>query len=1013
MVKFLIHRPIAVIMTFIAILVLGLVASGLLPVSLMPDIEIPEITVQINRPGASAREIDEGIVAPLRYQLMQVPHLDDLSTTSRNGEATLKLRFNYNADINYAFIDVNEKVDAAMDYLPNDMDRPAIIKASASDIPVFYINVWQENIDEVRFMELSELTRSVIIKRLEQLPEVAMVDVTGHAEPQLLIMPDQNLLTALNISHEDIADVIEENNLTMGSLQVVDGQFIFNIRFSNKLRTIDDVKKLRINTGKRIFRLDELANIEMCQRDKNGAFLANDQPAISLAVIKQSDARMADLKDKINHMISLFNKEYPQIHFEIVRDQTALLDYSIKNLRQNLLFGGILAFLILFFFLKDARSPWLIGISVPVSLVVAFLFFHLTGLSINIISLSGLILGVGMMIDNAIIVIDNITQHLQRGETLSIACVKGTNEVVRPLISSVLTTCAVFVPLIFLSGISGALFYDQAVAVAIGLIASLLVSITLIPVLFHLFRYRSFLKGTPDEGTMTRFLLKLDLFKSEIIYEKGFDKLFKHKKFAIAFFLLMIIPAILLFIILPRERFPKFTQTEILLHIDWNERINIDENIKRSANIRALADSICHFSNTFAGNQQFKLHKSDELSLSESLIYFKCNRAEEIQTLKNKLNSSLKKHYPGAIAQWKSPENIFDQIFEEDQAPLIAHITNNSERGIPDIRETARLVGQLKEDFPQADITHPAMEQYMQVNVIPERLALYNVSYTTLYQTLKTALSTWQTNVLHTGSQYVPIVIGNSSSSISKILNEVKVINKSGDKIPMKELITIQTKYDYKQLNGNAGGSFVPLTINPQGNIESMMQKITSILKNQYNAMVRFSGSWFSSRKLIRELIIVLVIALMLLYFILAAQFESLVQPFILLLEVPIDIAGALFFLWIFGGTLNLMSMIGIIVMSGIIINDSILKIDTINHLRKEGLPLLEAIREGGHRRLKPIVMTSITTILALVPVLWSSSMGSELQRPLALTVIGGMTLGTIVSLYFIPLCYYFLYRKQ
>lgn len=1013
MIKFLIHRPIAVIMTFVAILVLGLVASGLLPVSLMPDIDIPEITVQVNRPGASAREIDEGIVSPLRYQLMQVPHLDKLSTESRNGHAILKLRFNYGTDINYAFIDVNEKVDAAMDNLPDDMDRPAIVKASASDLPVFYVNVWQENIDEIRFMELSELTRSVLIKRMEQLPEVAMVDATGHAEPELFIQPDEKKLTALGITHNDISAAIKENNLTMGSLQVVDGQYIFNIRFSNKLRTIDDVKNIRINAGKRIFKLDDLAHIEKRQRNKSGAFLSNNQTAISLAVIKQSDARMSDLKEKINNLLHFFKNEYPGIHFDVVRDQTKLLDYSISNLQQNLLFGGTLAFLILFFFLKDARSPWLIGISVPVSLVVAFLFFHLADLSINIISLSGLILGVGMMIDNAIIVIDNITQYIQRGEKLSAACIKGTNEIIRPLISSVLTTCAVFVPLIFLSGISGTLFYDQAVAVAIGLIASLIVSITLIPVLYHLFRYRSARKGNLDKGRMTRLLQRLDIFKSETLYEKGFDRVFRHRRMVFALFLFLIVPAFLLFLMLPKERFPQFRQTETLMHIDWNERINLEENLRRTATITAKAENLSQFSNTFAGNQQFKLHKEKEQSISESLIYFKTQSSDNVNKLKEELNALLKEQYPGTIVTWKSPGNIFDKIFEEEQPMLVAHISNNSERGFPDIEETQKIVTQIEHDLPETKISQPAGEHYMAIRAIPERLALYKTDYTTLFQTLKAALNTWQTSVLHTGSQYVPMVIGSVPSSVDKILDELKIRNRNGTKIPVRELISIRTEYDYKVLSGSSGGSFVPLEILTDRDVEMTMENITSTLKNKYNAMVQFSGNWFSSRKLINELIIVLLISLTLLYFILAAQFESLVQPLILLLEVPIDIAGALFLLWIFGGTLNLMAMIGIVVMSGIIINDSILKIDTINHLRKEGMPLIEAIREGGHRRLKPIIMTSITTILALVPVLWSSTMGSELQRPLALTVIGGMTLGTIVSLYFIPLCYYFLYRKE
>ncbi|MFW6042990.1 MAG: efflux RND transporter permease subunit [Marinilabiliaceae bacterium] len=1013
MIKFLIHRPIAVLMTFTAILLLGMVASGYLPVSLMPDIEIPEITVHVENPGASAREMDENIANPLRHQLMQVPHLDKLSSESRNGQTTIHLRFNYGADINYAFIDVNEKVDAAMERLPHDVDRPAIVKASASDLPVFYVNIRQDNTDNTRFMELSQLARSVFIKRMEQLSDVAMVDITGHAEPELRIEPDEQLLNSLGMTHDDISHAIHENNLTMGSLQVVDGQYIFNIRFSNALRTVEDVRNIRINTGKRILKLEELARVEKRPRKRRGAFLADDQQALSLAVIKQSDARMASLKENVGQMISTLEEEYPHLHFDIVRDQTELLDYSINNLRQNLLFGGTLAFFILFFFLKDARSPWIIGISVPVSIVVALLFFHLTGISINIISLSGLILGVGMMIDNSIIVIDNITQHLERGENLSPACIKGTNEVIRPLISSVLTTCAVFVPLIFLSGVSGALFYDQAMAVAIGLTASLLVSITLIPVLYHLFRKKGRKKKKTDNGKITKRLQRLDVFKTETLYEKGFDFIFKYRRTALTLFFLLMVPAVLLFLALPKERFPQRRQSETMLRIDWNEPISLDENLRRTKTLTQSAGSLINTSNTFAGDQQYKLHKEADRSVSEAMIYLKSHSPEELKALQQELTRSLKDEFPKSVFSWKVPESIFDKIFEQDKAFLTARITDQSTRGFPDIDNMKTITRQLQKEFPETEMTIPPAERYMEIQVQPERLALYEVGYSDLSRTLQTALSAWKTGDLQTGSHYVPILIGNPSRSLDDLLDELKVTNRNKRRIPVKELITTKTRYDYKILHGNAQGPFVPLEINSETDPEALMQRMSNELKTQHDADTQFTGSWFTSRQMIRELMVVLLVSLTLLYFILAAQFESLLQPIILLLEVPIDIAGALFLLWLFGGSLNLMAMIGIVVMSGIIVNDSILKIDTINRLRRTGMPLVDAIREGGNRRLKPIIMTSITTILALAPIIAGSGMGSELQRPLALTVIGGMILGTVVSLYFIPLCYYYLSREK
>lgn len=1014
MIEFLIRRPVAVIMTFIAILTLGLVATGLLPVSLMPDIDIPEITIQVNRPGESVRQVEDGIVAPMRYQLMQIPHLDDMTSESRDGRALIRLRFNYGADLNYAFIDVNEKVDAAMRNLPTDMERPAIIKASASDLPVFYINLWKEGADEAQFLELSNLARSVLIKRLEQLPEVAMVDVTGHLEPELFIEPNEPLLQSLGLTHHDITSALEQNNLSLGSLQVADGQYLFNIRFANALRTVEDVKDIRLRVGTHFMKLQELAHIGLRPQQQDGAFLNGTEAALSLAVIKQSDARMDDLKKSVQDMLDRFGRDYPELKFQIIRDQTALLDYSISNLQINLMFGGILAFIILFFFLKDGRAPWLIGISIPTALIISLLFFHLIGLSINIISLSGLILGVGMMIDNSIIVIDNITQYTEKGETLAKSCIRGTNEIIRPLISSVLTTCAVFVPLIFLSGISGALFYDQAVAVSIGLVASLIVSITLIPVLYHLFSARAARRGELRKGRITLALQKLNLFKTEDSYEKGFEWVFKYRKAFIIGFLALLVPAFLMGWLLPKERFPSFDHNDVLISIDWNERINLQENRHRLEKININIADLAETGTTYAGTQKYLLHKDLDQSVSEALLYFNCKNEGDLRQLQDKMGKMITQEWPKAILVFRVPETIFEKLFQQDEAFLVAKISDNQLRGVPELPRMMEITSQLITSFPQAGIMPPASETYIEIIALPEMLMLYDVQHDALYERLRVALNAWQVGVLHTGSQYIPMVIGNLPVPVDRLLDELMVVNGHNLEIPVKALVSTRIKDDYKTLLGSAQGAYVPISIFsvPNGDAQGFMGRVTQELKQKCDVDTTFSGSWFSSRKLMKELFIVLLISLSLLYFILAAQFESLRQPLILLLEVPIDIAGAFFMLWIFGGTINIMSMIGIIVMSGIVVNDSILKIDTINRLRREGMPMLEAIKEGGHRRLKPIIMTSITTILALVPVIWGSGMGSELQKPLALTVIGGMVLGTLVSLYFIPLCYYYLCKK-
>src|SRR5450759_519744 len=440
MIKFLITRPIAVVMVFIAAVVLGIIAYQTLPVSLMPDIPIPVVTVNIVYKNSSARELENAVVKPIRTQLMQVAHLSEIKSETRDGQAVINLRFDYGTNVDYAFIEVNEKIDGAMNSLPRDMDRPRVIKASATDIPVFYLNLSLKDADSLRsdnsdeandrFIELSEFAESVIRKRIEQLPDVALVDISGTVSPQLTIEPDMQKIQGLNFSLVQLENALTENNVNAGSMLVRDGHYQYNIRFTSVLRNKEDVEKIFIKASGKIFQLKDIAQVTIDPQKRTGMFAANSRPAITMAVIKQANARLADMKDKIREMVNRFEKDYPGIHFEATQDQTQLLDYSISNLKQNLGQGLLLVILVVFIFMKDLKLPLLIGLSLIVSVIISLLFFSMMHLSINIISLAGLILAVGNMMDNSIVVTDNISQYRERNLTVDEACIKGTGGVI-------------------------------------------------------------------------------------------------------------------------------------------------------------------------------------------------------------------------------------------------------------------------------------------------------------------------------------------------------------------------------------------------------------------------------------------------------------------------------------------------------------------------------------------------------------------------------------------------------
>ena len=989
-------------MATLAFLLLGIVASFRIPTSLMPDIAIPEITVQLAYQNNTAMELETNVVRPLRNQLLQVANLKDIETETRDGFATLKLIFEFGTNTDYAFIETNEKVDASLNFLPRDLDRPKVIKASATDIPILNLTVsLKDNYSGERFLELSEFTETVLKKRIEQLPDIALADMSGQTQSEIVVTPNKDKLQSLNITNNELISSITQNNFELGNLIVQNGIYQYNFKFSNPLRTKTDIEDIYLIINKKLFKLKDLATVVLQPKKDRGLVYLNGKRAIVLAIIKQADARVYDLKESLEVLTASFKNDYSNLEFSTNQDQTKLLKLSIDNLKSSLWIGSILAVLIMFFFLKDVKSPLIIAVSIPVSLIVSLLLMYVFGLSINIISLSGLILGVGMMIDNAIIVIDNITQKLEIGLNLHEACAEGTNEIVTPLISSVLTTCSVFLPLLFLSGITGALFYEQAIAVSIGLGSSLIVSIVLIPVIYKQLKNKNF-----------RFekWLKLNTKTQNIEnwYEVGYHFFFDRKWLVYGISIISMIIAIVLFQIMDYTQLPEINQNETIANIDWNENINVSENQNRIQGfLKDIPNIDLQFSQT--GEQQFLLKRDNTKSFSEASIYIKTTSEKQLEQIKLTFQEKIQNVFPNSIVKYTAPKTIFEYIFGTDKSELTAQVFSKTSLEVPS-EDKLMSVDTLLFDKTSSNIP---LQQTASIQIIHENVLLYNVNYENLINELKTAFNENFVDNLKTAQKFIPIKLNYESKNFEDIIYNLLVRNENNVNIPVKNLIKVKNIQQYKTITANRNGEYLGYNINNLSNsIDEDINDIKRIFMSSKDFNVKFVGSWLSLKKLNSELITVIIVALLLLYFIMAAQFESLWQPLIILLEIPIDVGGALLLLWLFGGTINVMAAIGIVVMSGVIINDSILKIHTINLLRKKGLPKEEAIKQGGKLRLKPILMTSLTTILALTPFLFMTGLGAELQKPLALTVIGGMILGTFISLYFIPLMYYQLSKE-
>lgn len=1004
MLRKLIDRPVAVTMTVVAILIVGIVAIGRLPVSLMPDVDIPQITVQLDYKGASAREVDQTVIQPLRRELLQLPSLEQIRCNAVSGGGNIFLQFEHGSDIDYIFIEVNEKVDRALQKMPEGLSRPKVIKASATDIPAFFVDVVGGDGTDEGFISLSRFSQEVIAKRIEQLPQVALVDVSGILGSRIVVDPDMQRLASLGVGVGVLESAISGNNVSLGNLTIRDGCYQWNIRFDSELRSREDIENINVNIGGRVFLFKELAAVSLLPQEASGLVRSNGSRAVTMAVIKQSDAQMSALKKSLADLMEDFSEEYPELSFTVSRDQTELLDYSISNLKSNILIGALLAVLVLLLFMKDFRSPVLVAVTIPLSIVSSMLLLYLMGISINIISLSGLILGIGMMVDNSIIVIDNITQWWGREQNLKEAAVHATKEVVGPMVSSVLTTCSVFIPLIFLSGIAGSLFFDQAMAVTVTLVTSLAVSVLVIPVYFCLF-YRG-----ETEVAENRLLSRLQRWDYTALYEKALKWSFRHQKAVWTLVLAMIAGAVVLFAALPKSKLPPLTHDDFVAAIDWNSPLTIEESDSRTADLlQGLEDKIVQY-DALVGRQDFLLSHTEDIDLSQVQLYVKASSERDVEHIKEVLASRVEQRWSGATCSFSESANIFNVIFSDDESDLIA-LLRPSDGSIPDPDRLNSFLSSIGGELPGVQIAPVVWQEQIMLVADREKMALYGIDYSSIYNVLSRATRERTLFSIRSGSFVIPVVFGEDDGE--GMLSQ-SVTNGDGVEIPLSYLLIEHRIRDLKHIVSVREGNCYPLAISaPDGKVKPIVSTVGRLARESGEWDVNWGGSYFSSRKLIRELAVVLLISVLLLFFILAAQFESLVQPLIILSEICVDIFGALFALWICGAGINLMSLIGIVVMCGIVINDSILKVDTINRHRSSGMPLVKAIMLGGGRRLKPILMTSITTILAIAPFLVKGSLGADLQFPLSVALIGGMIPGTLVSLLFIPLFYYKIYRRS
>ena len=815
------------------------------------------------------------------------------------------------------------------------------------------------------------------------------------------------------IKPAEIEAAIHGQGGTLGNVTIREGYYEYRASFASQLYTLDDIRNIFIRKGEQMFQLKDFCEVAVAPVKKEGFTFVNGRQSVSLALVKHEAESVEQMKEALEETLGYFREQYPEIEFTVNRNQTELLDYTISNLKQSFWIGFALIFVVAFLLLGDVKSPSIIAVCMMASLVICFQFFYYTGRSLNIISLSGLILALGMMIDSAIIITENISQYRERGYSVAEACVAGTTEVITPMLSSTLTTIAVFAPLVFMSGIAGELFADQAFSVSVGLLVSYLTGIMLLPVLYKcVYSLPHF--GDRLDGYIAALQERVNrgLFRS---YDGLVDWTFAHRRVVLGVTLLTFPLCGWLFTVIPKAKMPEVHEVERMVKIDWGENIHLEENRARMMEVCRAVDSLVLEHTGAIGRQQYILTNRRQMGPSESEMYLKVADASDLEQVEQCITRQVKGRYPSALLTFFPPETIFEKVFATGEAELVAEFQPGRSTFVPEVADI-RVLDEEAERLAPGHTKGVLWEKEYYIEVDREQLALYRLGTHDVLEALQLALKDRPIGTLKSYRLFLPVTMVGEKGTFNRMMEErlleVRLADGTKGWLPLSHFIRIVPGENIKEITANMNGEYIPVEFYGVKDVPGLMDRIKAMVNRDDRWNVNFGGMFFTNREMLGELAVILLVSVLLMYFILAAQFESFLQPLIVLAELPVDIMAALLTLYLCGHSLNLMSAIGIIVTCGIIINDSILKIDMINELRKQGMPIVEAIHTAGHRRLRAILMTSLTTILALVPTLFFHDLGSEIQQPLVVAMVASMVIGTLVSIYLIPLIYWEVYHR-
>jgi hydrophobic/amphiphilic exporter-1 (mainly G- bacteria), HAE1 family len=1039
-----VDRPVTTSMLFLGILIFTLLTFRQMSIDLLPRLDIPQFYIRTAYPDASPEEVEQLITEGLEAQLSTLPDLRRITSISREGVSVITLHFYWGTDMNIARIRTRERLDQARAFLPEQAGRPTILHVDPSTAPVmklsltaadasrYYADAASSGSDDAEWLhrnlyELREVARAIIKRRFEQERGVAQSLITGGVEREIQVDIDLDKLRMLDLRIDDIATALERANISMPGGSIKSGHFRFALRTLAEFESLEDIRQTVVHTtaGGRAIQVREIAEVRDGFKERESIARFNGRETIGVLIRKEAEANTIDVSRRVRRVIGELHEEYPEFHIEVVYDEAAFIESAVAAVRRQLLWGGAFAFMVLFFFLGRLREPLVIGVSIPSSIMTALLLMYVFNISINIISLGGLAVAIGMLVDNSIIVLENTNRHRTELSDLKESAVTGVREVVLPITASTLTTIAVFLPLIFMDGLGGRLFRDQSLAITFSLLASLLVAVSLVPMLVSRRRKHSHIKTIIHT---TGFIARL-----HDTYEIALVRALRHRFIVMTATLLLLGGAVFTALWIPKEFMPPVQQGHFVAEIELEPGTTIEQT---AAHISDIERSVAQL-NTVAAVFS-SIGEPDELLLTgPGNDGVHSNRRAELDirlrnpgaqpAVESFIREIASQRY-GVQVAFRQPESMFEQIIRPAEWDITIAVEADAAVDIERALEASALIKRAVAEILGIVDVRPGYElsapEYRLI-IDRERLAAYALTVTDLVTTITQQVRGITATEMTEFDQKIPVHVRTTlyqPASIDDLLrtqlhftNEARPSPQAPvSTLPVGEFVSYYQSVGFSEVYREQQHRVLHLHGSVRGRpIDRVIEDINIQIADLglEDVGIRIGGVQDDIGEMLGQLGWVLLISLLLIYMILASQYESVLVPFIILSAVPMALIGAVFLLALTGTSINLVAMIGMVVLAGIAANDAIVKVDFILRRRRAGMDCNASIIEAGKLRFRPILMTTVTLIFGLLPMAVFAGAENQLQHPLAIAVLGGIVTSTMLTLFVIPVMYSFVDR--